>query len=213
MDAFWTEAERDLRRAAAEHFRRLGRPEVVETRAAPAGTLEEFRYSLGIEPATTSDLGGRVAIVEEAARHDPRLGHSLLAFDPSGEALEPFAETALRLGRLAGTAAHVLDAGAHAARVRGAFASSLMGCRDVQESLAGLAFRAELARLGACRICRLIEKGDAARAAWESRRLESLAGELSVEVRAVALSLLGEAWVRAYLDADGGPSAGERTSR
>jgi hypothetical protein len=213
MDAFWTDAERALRRAAAEHFRRFEGSAEGESPGAAATPLEEIRHKLEAGTSVLPDLGCRVSIVEEAARHDPRLGRSLLDPVQPGNPAEPFAETALRLGRLAGTAAHVLDAGARAARERGAYSSSLMGCRDVQESLAGLAVRAELARLGACRICRLVERGEKDRAVRESVRLETLAGELTVEVRTVALSLLGEAWVLACLGADRRPSATERISR
>jgi len=209
VDAFWTEAERTLRRAAAERFRGSDGPREGGT----ATTLEEIRCQLETELAALPDLAGRISIVEEAARHDPRLVLSRLGSDRSGEPPEPFAATALCLGRLAGTAAHVLEAGVRAARERGDFSSSLMGCRDIQESLAGLAVRAELARFGACRICRLVEKGETNRADQEAGRLEILAGELAAEVRSVARSLLGEAWVRAHVDADGRPSAAERTLR
>jgi hypothetical protein len=205
VDAFRTDAERTLRRAAAEHFRRFGGPE------GPAA-LEEIRRQLETGPDELPSLAAWVSIVEEAARHGPRLVRSLLD-PPSAAPPEPFAGTALRLSRLAGTAAHVLEAGARTARERGAYSSSLMGCREVQESLAGLAVRAELARFGACRICRLVEKGEKARAVQESRRLEVLAGELAAEVRTVARSLLGEAWIQSHLDADGPPSAPERISR
>lgn len=124
---------------------------------------------------------------------------------------DPLKAVALRWERLAATADRVVEAGARAARERGAYSSSLMGCREVQESLASLVAGADLVRLGACRLCRLLERGERDRAVLESERFDVRAGELAEEVRAVAVALLGEPWVHAYLDADGGLSAGERT--
>jgi len=129
------------------------------------------------------------------------------AADPT----DPLNALALRWGSLAGTADAVVEAGARAARERGDFASSLMGCREVQESLAGLIARAELVRFGARRMCLLLERGERDRAALEAVPLESRAGELASATRAVALALLGEDWVRTNLDRDGGSSADERT--
>ena len=131
------------------------------------------------------------------------------AEDPS----DPLKAVALRWERLAATADRVVEAGARAARERGAFSSSLMGCREVQESLASLVAGADLVRLGACRLCCLLERGERDRACLESERFDIRAGELAEEVRAVASALLGEPWVHATLDADGGPSADERTRR
>jgi hypothetical protein len=88
-----------------------------------------------------------------------------------------------------------------------------MGCREVQESLASLVAGADLVRLGACRLCCLLERGERDRACLESERFDVRAGELAEEVRAVASALLGEPWGHAALDADGGPSADERTRR
>jgi|GEM_PF-923124 len=217
MDAFWTDAERALRRAAADHFRRLEDPADPEAdeplnalrRRLEAGVVDP----VGADPAPPAfrELGGHVSIVEEAASRDPRLAQRLLARRPAAVPLDPLEETLLRWGRLAGTAAHVVEAGARAARERGAFSSSLMGCREVQESLAGLVAGADLVRLGACRLCRLLERGQRERAVLESERLDVRALELAEEVRAVAAALLGESWVQATLDADGGPSADERT--
>lgn len=129
------------------------------------------------------------------------------AEDPS----DPLKAVALRGERLAATADRVVEAGARAARERGAFSSSLMGCREVQESLASLVAGADLVRLGACRLCCLLERGERDRAGLESKSLDVRAGALAEEARAVASALLGEPWAQATLDADGGPSADERT--
>ena len=131
------------------------------------------------------------------------------AEDPS----DPLKAVALRWERLAATADRVVEAGARAARERGAFSSSLMGCREIQESLASLVAGAGLVRLGACRLCGLLERGERDLAGLESERFDVRAGELAEEVRAVASALLGETWVHATLDADGGPPADERTRR
>jgi hypothetical protein len=143
----------------------------------------------------------------DALREDLRQALRRAAEDPA----DPLKAVALRWGGLAGTADIVVEAGARAARERGDFSSSLMGCREVQESLAGLIARAELVRFGAGRMCLLLERGERDRAALESAPLDARAGELAAATRAVALSLLGEAWVRTHLDAGGGPSADERT--
>jgi hypothetical protein len=124
---------------------------------------------------------------------------------------DPLKAVALRWGGLAGTADLVVEAGARAARERGDFSSSLMGCREVQERLAGLIAGAELVRLNAGRISLLLERSERDRAALEAAPLDARAGELAAATRAVALSLLGEAWVRTHLDEGGGPSADERT--
>lgn len=126
---------------------------------------------------------------------------------------DPLKAVALRWERLAATADRVVEAGARAARERGAFSSSLMGCREVQESLASLVAGADLIRLGACRLCSLLERGERDRACLESERFDVRAGELAEEVRAVASALLGEPRDHATLDPDGGPSADERTRR
>ena len=165
----------------------------------------------GGEAAGPGDrLSRRVSILEEAARHDPRLGRDLLVWRAAAP-LDPVEEIACRLGRAAGAAAHVLEAGAMAARERGYYSSSLMDFREVQESLAGLVSGAELARLGACRLCRLLERGETDQAALESAALDARAAALAADLRSVAGSLLGPSWVDARLPADEGPSAIERT--
>jgi hypothetical protein len=125
---------------------------------------------------------------------------------------DPLKAIVLRWGGLAGAADLVVEAGARAARERGDFESCLMRCREVQESLAALVSRADLVRLGAGRISLLLERGDRERAALESGRIDAQASGLAAAVRTAALALLGEAWVGTHLDADGAPSAGERTS-
>ena len=124
---------------------------------------------------------------------------------------DPLKAIVLRWGALAGAADLVVEAGARAARERGDFASSLMGCREVQESLAALVGRAGLVRLGAGRIGLLLERGERERAALESGRFDSQASALAEAVRAAALALLGADWVGAHLDTVGGAAAGERT--
>lgn len=190
MDAFWTVEERAFRGAVRDRLRRNGRA-----------------TSLPL-PRTWPE---RVAVVEEAARHEPRFGLELAR---EARALtDPDAIAAAILDRawLAGAAAHVLEAGVSAARERGDFASSLMGCREVQDRLAGLASAVELLRLGTCRLCRLVERGERDRAGSESARLLVAARALGGDARAVAHSLLGPAWVQANLPEDGPTSNDERT--
>jgi hypothetical protein len=127
-------------------------------------------------------------------------------FRTKDERLRPFIQVAV-------AAARVFEAGVGAARERGAFASSLMGCREIQESLAGLVAGAELVRLGTCRICRLLERGERDMAEAESARLRGRAVRLAREVRSVALSLLGTPWVEANLPADDPVSDDERKRR
>jgi hypothetical protein len=86
-----------------------------------------------------------------------------------------------------------------------------MGCREIQESLAGLASGAEWLRFGACRLCRLIERDDRVMAQAEAARLRAKAREIAGDVRAVALSLLGAPWVAENLAAADALSANERT--
>jgi hypothetical protein len=112
--------------------------------------------------------------------------------DPVGDRLCAFA-------RLAGAADHVLEAGARSARERGAFASNLMGCREVQESLAGIAWGAELLRFGTCRVLRLLDRDETDRAEAESARLLDRAAALARDTRSVALALLGDIWAGSRL--------------
>lgn len=206
MDAFWTPEETAFRRRAAEYFNRLTGPG-RSTAAAPLGKI--WRDLAGAPG--DGRLGGSVSICDEAAGRDPRLGRDLLAWRAGATPLDPLEETACELGRLAGTAACVLEAGGRAARDRGAFASSLMACREVQESLAGLASGAEWLRFGACRLCRLLERGDRVRAEAEAARFLAASRDFAGDVRAVALSLLGERWVAENLADGEAPSANERT--
>ncbi len=197
MDAFRTEAEADFRRRAAEYFERMAGP------GRGDGAVPPERAWADLDGEDVPDRPDRrVSILEEAADRDPRLGRELLDWRASVARPGPPEETACRLGRLAGTAAHVLRAGTAAARERGAFASSLMGCREVQERLAGLVSLADLARLGACRLCRLLERGDGERAGRESEQLRARAEALAEDVRAAALALLGEDWVARHLPAE-----------
>jgi hypothetical protein len=195
VDGFWTPEEAAFRLAAREYF---GRRE----RSSPAPDLE-IPSGLG--------LGGRVAVVEEASFRDPKLGRGLSVFGEGPGPADRPVEAVLALARLAGTAAHVVEAGVKAARDQGAFSSSLMGCREVQESLAGLVSGAELLRFGICRLCRLLDRGDWDRAAAESVRLLSRAKALAGDVRAIALSLLGAPWVAENLAEDELFAAHERT--
>lgn len=214
MDAFWTPEETAFRRRAAEYFNRLTGPG-RSTAAPPLGKIWRDLASMpgdgGFVSLGRGRLGGSVSICDEAACRDPRLGRDLLAWRAGAAPLDPLEETACELGRLAGTAAHVLEAGGRAARDRGAFASSLMACREVQESLAGLASGAEWLRFGACRLCRLLERGDRVRAEAEAARLLAASRDFAGDVRAVALSLLGERWVAENLADGEAPSANERT--
>jgi hypothetical protein len=86
-----------------------------------------------------------------------------------------------------------------------------MDFREVQERLAGLVSGAELARLGACRLCRLLERGKTERASLESGAFSARAAALEAEVRSVAGSLLGSSWAADRLPADEAPTANERT--
>lgn len=190
MNAFWTAEERTFREAVRDRLRRDGRPAALP------------------HPRTLTD---RAALVEEAARHEPRFGRELARDGRGAAAPDAVAEAILGRAWLAGAAAHVLEAGTRAARERGDFASSLMGCREVQDRLAGLASAGELLRLGTCRLCRLLERGERDRAGTESARLLEAARALGGDVRAVALALLGPVWTEANLPPDGTISTDERT--
>lgn len=213
MDEFWTGTEAAFRKNAADYFHRLPDPEPTGAPTPPDVIWRDLEGSSdGGDASVISghQLSGLVSIFEEAARRDPRLGHDLLAWRAAAAPLDPVEEIACRMSRLAGTATHVLEAGARAAREQGAFSSSLMGCREVQESLARLVSSADLIRLGTCRLCRLLEKGDRIRADRESARLRAASGELACDLRSVAFSLLGASWVEANLPADDHPSDDER---
>ena len=216
MAGFWTEAEAEFHRIAAAYFRRLTDRERLKGAPGAETIWRDLEGEINADKTSRSrnnGRAGRVSVCEEAACHDPKLGRELLAWRAAAAPLDPLEEMACRLGRLAGTAAHVVEAGARAARERGSFSSSLMGCREVQESLAGLVSGAGLVRLGACRLCRLLERGDRERAGRESAELEARARALSADLRAVAGSLLGEPWVEANIPAEDLPFHSERKPR
>jgi len=214
MDEFWTDSETARRRDARDYFRRLPDPGSATAPTPPAEIwrdLDGAPVAAGRSPSARSLLGGRVSMIVEAASHDPKLGRDLLTWRAATAPVDPLEERTCRLGWLAGAAAHVVEAGARAARERGSFSSSLMGCREVQESLAGLVSGGGLVRFATCRLCRLLERGERDRAGRESARLEAMALAFAADVRTVALSLLGERWVEANLPADGPPLGEERT--
>ncbi|MBE3110161.1 MAG: hypothetical protein IMZ46_06535 [Acidobacteria bacterium] len=197
MDAFWTEEQTTLRSKARDYFRREGE-------ALPS--LSILR-DLGISPGgdgfpVFSGVSEGVLIIEEASLYRPRLGLDLMNWRLSGEAGSSPEERLFRLARIVGTAAHVFEVGAREARDLGFFESSLMGCRELQEGLAGLASGVEILRLGACRLCHLLARGDRGRGEAESVPLYEKALALGREARSVALSLLGEAWTRDNLAED-----------
>ena len=215
MDAFWTEEEMIFRRKAADYFRERSYSGLLRA-PSPGEIWGDLDGSPGDGPSRPSfrdRLSGRVSIIDEAACAAPKLGYDLLAWHAASGPLDPLEAFLCRMGRTAGTAAHVLEAGSRAARERGAFSSSLMDCREVQERLAGLVSGADLVRLGACRLCRLLQRGENERAGRESAALDALGRALDMETRAVALSLLGEAWVETNLPGDPSPSSDERTPR
>jgi len=217
LDEFWTAAEMDFRARAAELFRNLPDPSTPEPARLPEEIWRELD-ALALEetdpiPVSAAHLSGRVSIFDEASRHDPRLGHELLAWFERSHNLDPAGWTACELGRLAGTASHVFAAGTAAARERGYFSSILMDFRMVQERLAGLHAGSELARLGACRLCRLLVKGDTIAAGRETSGLAAWARTLEADVRSVSGSLLGPEWTQNRLAASNSPFPEERTGR
>lgn len=182
---------REVRRKARAHFR---------SGAASGSPFADDR----------SGLEARTMVVDEASSHRPRRGLEILDRFLSRETEGSPETRLLRSAGLAGTAACVFEAASAAARERGFFASSLMGFREVQESLAGLYTEAEALRLGACRVCSLLERGERDRGEAESLQLQEKARALARYARAVALKLLGEAWVSENLPGDGSPDAEER---
>jgi hypothetical protein len=198
VDAFLSAAENDLRRRAREYFR--SHPDTSGLEERPS--WEEIRRDLA--GGETRDeaavlLGETVAIIEVAASCDPDWARGLMSRRDASRTADPVGDRLCAFARLAGAAEYVLEAGARSARERGAFASSLMGCREVQESLAGIAWGAELLRLGTCRVLRLLDRGEPDRAEAESARLLDRAAALARDARSVALALLGEAWAGARL--------------
>jgi len=199
VDAFWTEEQTTLRRKARDYFRRhVSTPPMSNRRdlgiSRDRDGFPVFSGSAGVSEG--------VLIIEEASCYRPRLGLDLMKRRLSGEAGSSPEERLFRLARIVGTAAHVFEAGAREARDRGFFESSLMGCRELQEGLAGLVCRVEILRLGACRICHLLERGERDRGEAESVPLYEKALALVREARSVALGLLGEVWTRDNLQGD-----------
>lgn len=214
MNEFRTGTEADFRQNAAGYFRQMAAAGPAEAPPSPGAVWRDLDGpdDGGTDAETRGRrLSGRVSIFDEAARHDPRLGHDLLVWRAAAAPLDPAEETACRLGLLAGTASFVLEAGANTAREQGYYSSSLMDFRQVQERLAGLVSGAGLARLGACRLCRLIERGETERAVFESKALRARAASLEAEIRSVAGSVLGPSWVAALLPPGAGPTPDERT--
>jgi len=214
MDAFRTDAEIAFRRKAREFLAR-------ECEAVPAGNAPAagriWRDLLGFpgragapDEAGCPALNKEVLAIDEASCHSPRLGLNLIK-KRLAAARNPLEEKLLYLAGMAGAASHVFDAGTRAARARGLFSSSLMGFRDVQERLAGLASGAELLRLGAVRLCRLAGRGGPERGERELELLYAKGRALIQEARSLALDLLGEAWTRDHLPEDGPPPGPERT--
>jgi len=207
MDEFWTAEETAFRSRAAAFFGGLPAPGAARpleeiwaevARQAPGDDTDGF-------PAG-SKLSGRVSVLDEAARRDPELARGLLTWLESAAPLDPSQRAACELGRLAGTASHVFAAATAAARERGYFSSILMDFRAVQEKLARLMAESELARFGACRLCRLLERGDTISAGRETAGLEARAAALAGEIRSVAAELLGPSWAAARLpEATGHP--------
>jgi hypothetical protein len=207
VDEFWTAEERAFRDRAARFFEDHSDPRSAGTPASSPGEIWRGLEGLADEEAgpaavPAARLSRRVAALDEAARRDPRLGAELYAWLERSASLDPPRRAACELGRLAGTAAHVFASGTVAARERGYFSSILMDFRAVQERLAGLAAGAELARLGACRLVRLLERGDTLAAGRETSGLEARARVLAADIRAVSGSLLGPAWTAERLPAE-----------
>ncbi len=194
VDAFWTEEQTTLRKKARDYFRLEGEALCRATDGFPAFT--------GVSEG--------VLIIDEASFYRPLLGLDLMERWLSGEQKNSSEARLFRLARIVGTAAHVFESGAREARDQGIFESSLMGCRELQESLAGLASGIEVLRLGACRICHLLARGERDRGEAELTRLYEKALALGREARSVALSLLGEAWTRDNLPGDEFSSEHER---
>jgi hypothetical protein len=214
VDEFWTAEEKAFRDRAARFFQDLPDRPMNDALKSPGEVWRGLEAAADGEARAAavpaSRLGRRVAVLDEAARRDPRLGAELLAWLERSVLLDPPGRAACELGRLAGTAAHVFAAGTVAARERGFFSSILMDFRAVQERLAGLVAGAELARLWACRLCRLLERGDVTAAGRETACLQARAPALAADIRSVARALLGPDWSGDRLAA-AGPSEDERT--
>lgn len=206
MDAFQTEEMKALRRKARDYFGRGGAFTSGDLTSLADGVWRDLvgtpDASIGSVSNGRAGLSVRTLIIEEASFYRPRLGLDLMKRWLFGEAGSSPEERLFRLARIVGTAAHVFEAGAREARDRGFFESSLMGCRELQEGLAGLASGVEILRLGSCRICHLLARGERDRGEAESVPLYEKALALGREARSVALGLLGEVWTRDNLPGD-----------
>ncbi|MCX6569634.1 MAG: hypothetical protein NT147_11395 [Candidatus Aminicenantes bacterium] len=215
MDAFWTKAEMAFRSRVRDHFNREGKA-LCRSASKPSMPI---RPDLGISQdadgspafAGSGGVSEGVLIIEEASFYRPRLGLDLMERRISTEAGSSPEGKLFRLARIVGTAAHVFEAGARAARDGGYFESSLMGCRKLQEGLAGLASGIEILRLGACRVCHLLARGERDPGEEEMALLYEKALALDREVRSVALGLLGEVWTKDNLPGDESSSEYERS--
>lgn len=210
MDEFWSAEQISFRRRAHDYFLRPGLSLSAAAGVTPAMILGDFGSADG--PATLSQS---VLIIEEASLHSSRLGRDLLRRGFSRGPEGPAEDRLCHLAWMTGTAAHVFEVGARAARAKGLFASSLMGCRELQEGLAGLSCGVEILRLGICRVCHLLDKGERERGELESILLLEKAGALLHDARSLAAGLLGDAWIRDNIDGDeyGSPSLNERNGR
>lgn len=214
MDAFQTEEMKAVRRKARDCFKRGG----AFTSGDLTSLADRVWRDLGISPvgdgfpafSGSAGVSDGVLIIEEASFYRPRLGLDLMRRRLSGEAASSPEERLFRLARIIGTAAHIFEAGALAARDKGLFASSLMGFREVQESLAGLVSGVETLRLGACRVCHLLDHGERERGGAESIQLYDKALTLERDALSLALGLLGEAWTKDNIPEDESPSEHER---
>jgi hypothetical protein len=207
MDAFRTEAEIAFRGKARDYFAR-------ERDTVPSGgrtRAERVWGELVDGESGCADLSARVLAVDEAACRAPRLGPELIQGRRVPGERGGLEEKLLGLAVSAGIATYVLDEGTREARARGLFASSLMGFRDAQERLAGLAVGAELLRLGALRVCRLAGRGEAERGAAELEPLLAKGRALYDEALALARELMGEDWTRDRIPDVPLPHADERT--
>jgi hypothetical protein len=211
VDAFWTEEQTTLREKARDYFRQEGEA-LCRGASGPATPIpRDLAISRDADGFPTfSGVGEGVLIIDEASFFRPRLGLDLMERRLAGEEGNSLEAKLFRLARIAGTAAHVFETGAREARARGVFESSLMGCRELQEDLAGLASGVEILRLGACRLCHLLDRGERDRGEAELTGLYEKALALGRETGSVALGLLGEAWTRDNLPGNEFSSEQER---
>ena len=211
MDAFWTEEQAILRHRAREYFRLEGEALHREASTPSMSILRDLGIARDAKGSPAfSGMSEGVLIIDEASFFRPRLGLELMERWLSGKEGNSPEEKLFRLARIAGTAARVFEAGVREARNRGVFESSLMGCRELQETLAGLASGVELLRLGACRICHLLDRGERDRGEAELAPLYEKALALGREAGSAALGLLGEVWTRDNFPGDEFPSEHER---